>query len=82
MLSDVIVIFFIFVTVNDGKIKYMLSTSRDLQHIDSLISADNYAFDTVKEFVYVGCVFTTINDVRLEIKRRITLLLWAQWAIE
>ena len=42
----------------------MLSTSRDVSRIDSQIMANNYTFDTVKEF-------TTKNDVRLEIKRRI-----------
>ena len=32
----------------------MLSTSRDVRHIDSQITADNYTFDTVKEFIYLG----------------------------
>ena len=43
--------------VNEGKMKYMLSASRDLRRIDSLITADNYTFDTVKEFVYLGSPF-------------------------
>ena len=30
-------------------------------------------FDTVKEFIYLGCAVTTENDVNLEIKRMITL---------
>ena len=59
--------------VNEGKTKYMLSTSRDARHIDSQITADNYTFDTVKEFIYLGSAVTTRNDVSLEIKRRITL---------
>ena len=37
--------------VNEGKTKYMLSTSRDVRRIDSQITADNYAFETVKEFI-------------------------------
>ena len=49
----------------------MLSTSRDVRRIDSQIAADNYIFDTVKEFIYLGSVVTTNNDVGLEIKRRI-----------
>ena len=50
-----------------GRTKYMFSTSRDVRHIDSRITAVNYTFDTVKEFIYLGC---TKNDVSLEIKRR------------
>ena len=50
----------------------MLSTSRDVRRINSQITADNYTFDTVKEFVYLGSAATTKNDVSLEIKLRIT----------
>ena len=56
----------------EGKTKYMLSTSRDVRRIDSRIMADNYNFDTVEEFIYLGSAVTTQNDVSLEIKRRIT----------
>ena len=51
----------------------MFSTSRDVRRIDSRITADNYTFDTVKEFIYFGSAVTTKNDVSLEIKQRITL---------
>ena len=51
----------------------MFSTSRDVRRIDSRITANNYTFDTVKEFIYLGSAVTTKNDVRLDIKRRITL---------
>ena len=39
----------------------------------SRITVDNYTFDTVKEFIYLGSAVTTKNGVSLEIKRRITL---------
>ena len=39
--------------VNEGKTKYMVSTSRDVRRIDSRITADNYTFDTVKKFISV-----------------------------
>ena len=55
--------------VNEGKTKYLLSTSREVQRIDSQITADNYTFDTVKEFIYLGSAVTTKNDVSVEIKR-------------
>ena len=58
--------------VNEGK-QCMLSTSRDERRIRSQITADNYTFDIVKEFICLGSVFTTKNDVSLEIKRWITL---------
>ena len=32
--------------VNEGKTKYVFSTSRDVRRIDSRITADNYTFDT------------------------------------
>ena len=60
--------------VNEGKIKYMSSTSRGVRHIDFLITDDNYTFETVKEFVYRGFDITTKNYVSLEIKRWITLV--------
>ena len=60
-------------TVKERKTKYMLSTSRYMRRIDSQITADNYTFETVKEFIYLGSAVTTKNDVSLEIKRRITL---------
>ena len=62
--------------VNEGKTKYMFSTSRDVRRIDSRITADNYTFDTVKEFIYLGYAVSNKNDVSLEV------LLWPQWAIE
>ena len=51
----------------------MLSTSKNVRRIDSQITADNYTFDTVKEFIYLGSAVTTKNDVSLGIKCRITL---------
>ena len=59
--------------VNEGRIKYIFSTCRDVRRIDSRITANNYTFDTVKEYIYRGSAVTTKNDVSLEIKRRITL---------
>ena len=61
-------------TVNEGKTKYMLSTSRDVRRIDPQITIDYYTFGTVKEFVYLGSAFGTKNDVSMEIERRITLV--------
>ena len=44
-----------------------------LRRVDSRITVDNYTFDTVKEFIYLGSAVTTKKDFSLEIKRRITL---------
>ena len=44
--------------VNVGQILYVLSTSRDVRHINSQITADNYTFDTVQEFIYLGSTDT------------------------
>ena len=56
--------------VNEGKESICY---RQLETIDSQIMADNYTFDTVKAFLYLGSTVTTKNYVNLEIKRRITL---------
>ena len=45
-----------------------------MRRINSKITADNYTFDTVNEFIYLGSAVTTKNDASLEIKRRITLV--------
>ena len=37
--------------VNGGKKKYMLSSCRDARRIDSQFMADNYTFESVKEFI-------------------------------
>ena len=44
-----------------------------MHRFDSQITADNFTFDTVKEFVYLGSAVTATTDVSLRIKRRITL---------
>ena len=45
----------------------------DKRRIDFQITADNYTFNTVMEFIYLGSDVTTKNDVSLMIKRSITL---------
>ena len=45
--------------VKEGKTKYMLSTCRDARRINSQITADNYTFEAVKEFIYLGSAVTT-----------------------
>ena len=59
--------------VNEGKTKYMLSTSGVVPRMGPQITANNYNFDVVKEFIYLGTAINTNNDVSLEIKRRVTL---------
>ena len=53
--------------LNEDKTKYMILTCRDAWRIDSQVTADNYTFETVMEFV------TTKTDVSLKIKRSSTL---------
>ena len=52
----------------------MLSKSRDVRHIGSPITADNYAIDIVKEFIYLGFANTTKYDVSAEIKLKIDIV--------
>ena len=59
--------------VIEGKIKYMLSASRDVWSIGSQIMADNYTFDIVKKFVFLCFAVTNKNNVGLEIKSMISI---------
>ena len=43
-----------------------------MQRTDPQVTADNYTFDTVKEFISLDSAATTKKDVSLEFKRRIT----------
>ena len=47
--------------VNEGKTKYMLSIRRGMWYIDSQITANNYTFATVKEFIYLGFGDTSLE---------------------
>ena len=58
---------------NEGKTKYMLSTSGVVLRMRSEITANNYNFDVVKEFIYLSTAITTNNDVSMEIQHRVTL---------
>lgn len=59
--------------VNEGKINYVLSASRDIPSIVSQVTLGNSTFDVVNEFVYLDFAATSKNDNSLEIKRRIPL---------
>ena len=59
--------------VNEGKTKYMLSTSRDVRRIASRIMAHNYTSDIIKDFIYLDSSVTTKNDVSLEIKQPLAI---------
>ena len=53
--------------VNDGKTKYMLSPGRDVLHIASQITADNYTFDVVKKFTMLDSAVTTTGSTMVSI---------------
>ena len=59
--------------VNEGKTKYMLTTSGVVPRMGSQITANSYNFEVVKQFIYLGTAMNTNNDVSLEIKRRVTI---------
>jgi sorting nexin-29 len=59
--------------VNMGKTKFMVCSNRETRRLDSHLTAGDYDFESVKDFVYLGTAVTSNNDVSLEIKRRITL---------
>ena len=69
--------------VNESETTYIRSTRRDVRHMDLLdqITSNNYTFDTIKEFIYLGSAVTTKNDVSLEIKCMIALVNMCYYAL-
>ena len=53
--------------LNEGKTKYVLTTSGVVPRMGSQITANSYNFVVVKEFIYLGAAINTNNDVSLEI---------------
>ncbi|KAL4084839.1 hypothetical protein QTP88_027723 [Uroleucon formosanum] len=56
--------------VNEGKTKYMV-VSRTPPNIDSIV-VDNYKFEKVDNFKYLGININNKNDMHIEINERIT----------
>ena len=57
-------------SVNESKTKFMICSSRETRRSDAQLTAGNYNFDTVNEFVYLGSTVTDGNNISLEIKQR------------
>ena len=55
--------------INEGKTKYMLTTSGVVPRMGSQITANSYNFDVVKKFIYLGTAINRNNDDSLKIKR-------------
>lgn len=51
----------------------MLSTIKEAARIETHISVDNYAFEVVQNFVYLGSSITTNSNVSIDIKRSLAL---------
>ena len=59
----------------------MLSTSWVVPRMGSQSTTNSYNFEVVNEFIYLGTVINTNNDVSLEIKRRETLANWCYFGL-
>ena len=74
-----------YVEKNTFKMKYYFFLVFDYV-FDSRITADNYTFDTVKEFIYLGSAVThqKLCQPGEQTKDHSCqqVLLWSQWAIE
>ncbi|MGC8830944.1 MAG: hypothetical protein ACP5TE_14360, partial [Verrucomicrobiia bacterium] len=58
--------------VNENKTKYFVSTCKD-SSLGESVEMENFKFEVVKDFVYLGSSINTNNNISLEIRRRITL---------
>lgn len=61
--------------INEDKTKYMISSKNEARHrqLGQNVTIGNYNFEVVKEFVYLGGVVDSNNNMSLEVKRRIML---------
>ena len=59
--------------VNEDKMKYIISTHKQAARIGPHVTIDSYAFEVVKDFVYLGTNINNNNNVSMEIRRRLTL---------
>lgn len=61
--------------INEDKTKYMISSKEEARHhqLGQNVTIGNYNFEVVKEFVYLGGVVDSNNNMSLEVKRRIML---------
>ena len=50
-------------TVNEDKTKYMVSITKEAARMEPSVSVDNYTFEVVNNFVYLGTSVNTINNV-------------------
>ena len=61
--------------VNEGKTKYLLSTSRSVptNQQQAELFADSFTFEADSDFICLGSAITSGNESNLEIKRRTIL---------
>jgi hypothetical protein len=59
--------------INQQNTKYMIAAwnDRTIRDVGQSVAIGNKHFEVVKQFVYLGTLMTPMNDVRLEIQRRI-----------
>lgn len=58
--------------VNEDKTKYMTLDRKNGSRVGQNITMDNYNFEVVQSFKYLGSILNVTNDIEEEIKMRIT----------
>ena len=59
--------------VNGEKTKLMVSTLKTSSRLGPTVELENYSFEVVKNFIYLGTAINKTNDIRFEIQRRIVM---------
>ena len=59
--------------VNGEKTKLMVSTPKTSSRLDPTVELENYSFEVVKDFIYLGTAINKTDDISFEIWRRIVM---------
>ena len=71
--------------VNGEKTKLMVSMRKTSSRLGPTVDLENYSFEVVKDFIYLGTAINKTNDISFETRRRIVMakqmLLWSKYAV-
>lgn len=58
-------------TIDEDKTEYLIATNRNID--TDPLKINNYTFENVKQFKYLGTMISSCNDLKIEIKSRLAM---------